>query len=384
MPLASTKPLYYGTGGQNFYAAKINKESNDVTWRGNVQDLTAGSSFNIVYRTGSGDTPHKILSDVALSYYFTNVSAVADEDFYPVTIWQCIDDLVIYINGVKCFESSSKALNLYHRWLQAIMERSDNKAEMESYIAEECGKHLTSYDADYHDVTSVGDGESSGYYHTSLATMFPHLFKNLDTKFIFEIRLDGTIASDLVGRLDYITNATMNTRFSLKDLSLKLVEQRHATDVIHPCSNLTVKTPHWHQRTFVTPFSAATTYTVNITRDFPLIRRAKRIFFGMTEVSTTTHSNAFFMHHDAITGIEYSFNGVSKKNLNSKALIYKHMNNYYKTQCGHHCLFNVGETAWGHFQWLFFDLVESTYQNVKKGNVKTMYSLVWSNFCIVI
>jgi len=304
MPLASKPPIAYGTSS-NFYIAKTNRSNEEITWRGNVQDLVPGSSFNIVYRTGSGDNCHRIINDIGLSYYITNTSSTATEDLYLATIWQIIDDLVIYINGVKVFESSSKNLNLYHRWLQALLERSDNIAELSSYIAEENGKYMATYTTAYHDAAIVGDAESSTYYFSSLKFLFPQMFKNIDTTYIYEIRIDATVASDQVGRVNFAVG-TLGTRVSIKDLSLKILEQRHATKIVHPSTNLMLKTNKWFQRTFATPFSATTTYTINITRDFPLIKRAKRIFFGMTESSATTHSNAFIYYptssHSRING----------------------------------------------------------------------------------
>jgi len=366
MPLASSKPIAFGNAS-NFYIAKGNKTSEEITWRGNVQDLVPGSSFNIVYRTGSGDNSHRIINDIGLSYYITNTSSTATEDLYLASIWQIIDDLVIYINGVKIFESSSKSLNLYHRWLQALMEKSDTKDELSSYIAEENGKYLGTYTTAYHDPAIVGDAESSGYYYSSLKFLFPELFKNLDTKFVYEIRLDASVASDQVGRVNFAVG-TLGTRVSIKDLSLKIFEQRHATLIQRPVPCLMLKCPKWVQRTFTTPFSAVTTYTVNITRDFPLIKRMKRVFFGFTESSATTHSNAFLMHHDALTGIEYKINGTTKQNFDTQGLIHKHMNNYYKTQHGHHIHFPPGSTGYSQFQWLFFDFIQCSTNAVEKGD----------------
>jgi len=218
------------------------------------------------------------------------------------------------------------------------LEKSDSKEELSSFIAEETGQYLSTFTSAFHDLCIIGDAESSGYYNSSLLFLLPHLFTNLDTKYIYEIRIDGSIASDQVGRVHFDVG-TLGNRVSIKDLSLKIKEARHMTKVEQIGHQLTLKAPRWHQRTYTTPFSASTATTISITADFPLIKGAKRVFFGMTESSTSTHEKCFMMHHTDITGIDFKVNGTSKHNLSTKALIHKHMNNDFKNCTGNHSLF---------------------------------------------
>jgi len=101
------EPVAYGPSGITYHVTKQNKDINEIIWRGNVTTCNPGDSFNIVYRTGGGENVHRLLTDV----YATNTSSTATEDVYLTTIWQIIDDLCIYLNGVLVFQSSNKNLN---------------------------------------------------------------------------------------------------------------------------------------------------------------------------------------------------------------------------------------------------------------------------------
>jgi len=225
------EPVGYGNMGLQYHATKQDKDINEITWRGNLTTLNPGDSFNISYRCGGGENFHRILSDVALSYYVTNTSSTATEDVYLSTIWQIIDDLMIYLNGVLVFQSSDKNLSLYHRWFQNLLEKSENKEELASYICEENGQYLSTFTDALHDPCIIGDATSSGYYRTSLSSILPHIFRGLDTRYIYSIQIDGSIALDQVGRVHYDVG-TLGNRVQIKDLSLKLIESRHMVEVI--------------------------------------------------------------------------------------------------------------------------------------------------------
>jgi len=273
------------------------------------------------------------------------------------------------LNGVLVFQSADRNLSLCHRWFQNLLEKSDNKEELSSFIAEENGQYLNTFTDAFHDPTIIGDATSSGYYRSSLSGLLPHIFNGLDTKYIYSIQIDGSIALDQVGRVHFDVG-TLGNRVQIKDLSLKLIESKHMLDVVRPDPLLTLKCPKWHQKVYSLPFASLTTTTINITQDFPLIYGAKRVFFGMTESSASTPENCFMMHHGDITGIELKVNGVSRQNLATKGQIHAHMNKYYMNNTGHHSHFPPGITAYGQFQWLFFNFVSCDYPNINKGNNK--------------
>jgi len=178
---------------------------------------------------------------------------------YVVNILQAINSLVLYINEVKVFETCSTDFNLFDRWYNNLHQLSNNLDELNSLVASETGSILGTPGTGYHDNHLVGATESSGYHYLSLKSLFPHLLSNINTRYVYSIRLDIQLASDLTGRV-HSAVGNVNTCFSIQYLSLRIEEQKHSTLVqqVPLGQNLMLSCNKWFQRTYAMPFSAQT------------------------------------------------------------------------------------------------------------------------------
>lgn len=366
--------MSYGSG-KKIVIAKSDKLIDEIECKANVGSNTIGTGGFIEYQSSMANTSlQKIINDIKFEYTVKNLSTSATDYFKWISIFHVLSKLDIYVNNLKIFELPNTSFNIGHRWLKELNNKSETIEEFNTLLYSEIG-NAAGYapgvtPANLFNNCKIFGAGGTQNCSNSLRYILPFFDGVLDTNYIQRIRIeyeiDGLSSGRWNGRAAYLdTNGTptgISNHFQITNMTLKLNYESNFNPIPPPSSKFTILSKKYYQKEYTIPFSSATSFIVNLERDFPTIPRMKRILFWLYDsaASSTTSAKSYdYVNNNLITSLDFTRNGVVVKRMKTQQQLWRDMNATQRAYYANNLNFLPTDTICPHLYFFDFTMISS-------------------------